>query len=50
MNPMTVEEAALQMNFLGHRSFMFMNTESHEYSSRYQRYDDDLDMIQPESD
>lgn len=49
MNPMTVEEAAFQMQLLGHRFFMFMNTESNEYSLLYQRDDGDLGMIQPES-
>jgi len=50
MNPMTVEEAAFQMQLLGHSFFMFLNTESHEYSLLYQRDDGDLGMIQPESD
>jgi len=49
MNPMTVEEAAFQMQLLGHKFFMFMNNESHEYSLLYQRDDGDLGMIQPES-
>ena len=48
MNPMTVEEAAFQMQLLGHSFFMFMNTESHEYSLLYRRDDGDLGMIQPE--
>ena len=47
MNPMTVEEAAFQMQLLGHRFFMFMNSESREYSLLYQRDDGDLGMIQP---
>ena len=50
MNPMTVEEAAFQMQLLGHSFFMFMNMESHEYSLLYRRDDGDLGMIQPESD
>ena len=50
MNPMTVEEAAFQMKLLGHKFFMFMNTESHEYSLLYQRDDGDLGMIQPNVD
>ena len=48
MNPMTVEEATFQMQLLGHSFFMFMNTESHEYSLLYRRDDGDLGMIQPE--
>ena len=49
MTPMTVDEAAFQMKLLGHKFFMFMNNESHEYSLLYQRDDGDLGMIQPES-
>ena len=50
MNPMTVAGAAFQMNLLRHRSYMFINTEYHEYSLIYQRDDGDLGMIQLESD
>ena len=49
MNPMTVDEAAFQVQLLGHRFFMFLNTESNEHSLLYQRDDGDLVMIQPES-
>ena len=49
MNPMTVEEAAFQMQLPGHSFFMFMNTESNKYSLLYRRDDGDLGMIQPES-
>ena len=49
MNPMTVDEAAFQMQLLGHRFIMFLNTESNEYSLLYQRDDGDLGMIQAES-
>ena len=46
---MTVEKAAFQMQLLGHKFFMFMNTEPHEYSLLYRRDDGDLGMVQPES-
>ena len=49
MNPMMAEEAAFQMQLLGHSFFLFMNTESHEYSLLYRGDDGDLGMIQPES-
>ena len=49
MHPMTVDEATFQMQLLGHRFFMFLNTESNEYSLLYQRDGGDLEMIQPES-
>ena len=50
MNPMTVEEATFQMQLLGHRFFMFLDSDSRKYSLLYQRDDGDLGMIQPESD
>ena len=37
------------MQLLRHCFFMFLNTESNEYSLLYQRDDGDLGMIQPES-
>ena len=37
------------MQLLGHRFFMFLNTESNEYSLLYRRDDGDPGMIQPES-
>ena len=49
MNPMPVHVAAFQMQLLGHLFFMFLKTESNEYSLLYQRDDGDLGMIQPES-
>jgi len=49
MNPMTVDEVSFQMQLPGHSFFMFLNTESNEYSLLCQRDDGDLGMIQPES-
>ena len=37
------------MQLQGHLFFMFLKTESNEYSLLYQRDDSDLGMIQPES-
>ena len=42
MNPMTMKEAVFQMNLLGHRFFIYMNTESDEYNLLYQREAADL--------
>ena len=49
MTLMTVDEATFQMQLLGHRFFMFLNTESNEHSLLYQRDGGALGMIQPES-
>ena len=45
MNPMTVDEVSFQMQLPGHSFFMFLNTESNEYSLLCQRDDGDLGMI-----
>lgn len=49
MKPMTVEEAAFQMELLGHNFFMFLNSESGQYNLLYQRDDGDYGLIQPET-
>lgn len=47
MKPMTVDEAAFQMQLLGHKFFMFLNSESDQYNLLYQRDDGDYGLIQP---
>ena len=47
MEPMTVQDAAFQMQLLGHRFFMFLNTESGSHNVIYQRDDGDYGLIQP---
>jgi len=47
MQPMTVGEAAFQMELLGHRFFMFLNSETGRFNVLYQRDDDDFGLIQP---
>ena len=47
MKPMTVEEAAFQMQLLGHTFFMFLDSESEQYNLLYQRDDGDYGLIQP---
>ncbi len=49
MPAMTVEEAAVQMQLLGHQFFMFLNDETGAYNVLYQRRDGDLGLIQPKS-
>jgi putative sigma-54 modulation protein len=47
MKPMTVEEAALQMELLGHDFFFFHNDESQRQSVLYRRRDGQLGLIEP---
>lgn len=47
MEPLTVEEAAFQMQLLGHSFFMFLNSESRQYNVIYQRDDGNYGLIQP---
>jgi len=45
---MTVEEAILQMNLLGHQFFMFSNAETNEANVVYRRKDGNYGLIEPE--
>lgn len=47
MDPMTVEEAALQMQYLDHTFYMFLDSESNRYSVLYRRGDSNFGLIQP---
>ena len=47
MKPMTPEEAALQMELLGHSFFFFQNAESDMPSVLYRRRDGALGLIEP---
>ena len=47
MEPMSVEEAALQMQYLDHSFYMFLDTETNRYSVLYRRADDNYGLIQP---
>lgn len=46
MRPMTVEEAILQMNMLGHEFFMFEDAESGQTSVVYRRADGDYAILE----
>lgn len=48
VKPMTVEEAILQMNLLGHEFFMFSNAKSREVNVVYRRKDGNYGLIEPE--
>jgi ribosomal subunit interface protein len=47
MRPMSVEEAALQMEMLGHDFFFFLDAESGKQEVLYHRRDGDLGLIEP---
>ena len=47
MDPMTVEEAAFQMQLLGHNFYMFFNADSGQYNVIYLRDEGDYGLIQP---
>jgi putative sigma-54 modulation protein len=49
MKPLTVEEAALQMEMLGHDFFFFLNDATGRQSVLYQRRDGRLGLIEPAS-
>ena len=48
VKPMTVEEAVLQMNLIGHEFFLFLNEETEEINVVYKRKNDDYGVIVPE--
>ncbi len=47
MQPMSVDEAILQMNLLQHTFYMFLNAESGQYNVVYKRSDNDYGIIEP---
>jgi putative sigma-54 modulation protein len=48
IKPMSVEEAILQMNLLGHSFFVFSNGETDEVNVVYKRKDGNYGLIEPE--
>ncbi len=48
MKPMTVDEAILQMNLLGHDFFVFTSSETEQVNVLYRRKDGDYGLIEPE--
>jgi len=48
VKPMTVEEAILQMNLLGHDFFVFRNAESESVEVVYRRRDGNYGLLEPE--
>lgn len=47
MKPMSVQDAILHMNMLGHVFFTFCNAETGKISTVYKRTDEDYGMIEP---
>jgi putative sigma-54 modulation protein len=48
MKPMSIVEAAEQMQILGHGFFFFLNTDTDEFNVLYQRHDGNYGLIEPE--
>lgn len=48
VKPMTPEEAALQLELVGHDFFVFTNSESQETAVVYRRRDGDFGLIEPQ--
>lgn len=49
LRPMSVEEAALQMELLGHNFFCFMNSETDQINVIYKRKSSGLGLLEPEN-
>ena len=50
VQPMSIEEAILQMNMLGHSFFVFQNSENGSINIVYRRLDDDYALLEPTVD
>jgi putative sigma-54 modulation protein len=48
VKPMTPEEAALEMELLGHSFYLFLNAETERYSVLYRRRGGSLGLIEPQ--
>ena len=49
MNPVTLEEAAAQMDLLGHDFYFFINSSTQRYSVLNRRHDGDYTVIEPDA-
>ena len=50
VKPLSVEEAILQMNMLGHQFFMFRDADSNEINVVYKRKDGNYGLLEPDED
>ena len=48
MKPMTIDEAIMQFELVGHPFYVFMNGESGKINVLYERHDGDYGLIEPE--
>jgi len=48
IKPVSVEEAIMQMNLLGHKFFVFTNEENHKVNVLYQRNDGNYGLLIPQ--
>lgn len=48
IKPMSIEEAAMQMNLLGHNFFVFANDNTNKVNVLYKRKDGNFGLIEPE--
>jgi putative sigma-54 modulation protein len=48
MKPMSVEEAIMQMNLVGHNFFVFTNADTNQVNVVYKRKNHDYGLIEPE--
>ena len=48
MKPMSVEEAIMQMDLVGHSFFVFTNADTNQVNVVYKRKDSDYGLIEPE--
>ena len=48
VKPVTVQEAAFQMELLGHNFFLFLDAETEQHNLLYRRNDGDYGLIKPE--
>ncbi|MHB1652416.1 MAG: ribosome hibernation-promoting factor, HPF/YfiA family [Desulfitobacteriaceae bacterium] len=46
--PMSVDEAIMQMNLIGHNFFVFMDADTHRMSVVYRRKNGDYGLLEPE--
>lgn len=49
VRPMSVEDAAIQMEMLGHSFFAFVNVDTNRTNILYQRKDGNLGLLEPEA-
>ena len=49
VRPMSVEDAAIEMDLLGHSFFAFINIDTERTNVRYLRKDGDLGLLEPEA-